>query len=68
MSLGAAVGGLVAAITGAAITVATGAEAVVVAGATGKQIFAWGAAVYNVFVSTIAPILGMELEPIEIEP
>ena len=41
---------------------------IVILGMTGKQIFATGAVLYNVFGMVIAPFFGMEMETIEYEP
>ncbi len=59
-SLGLGVGGLGVAVTGAVM---------VVGGVTGGlQIFAIGALAYNIVAIIIAPFIGAEMEPIEIEP
>lgn len=63
--IGLGVGGALMAGGGAALTLFGGTSAVVL-GATGLEAFAWGAIAFDVFAMLIAPILGMEVEPIEV--
>lgn len=53
-------------ISGAALCI-TGSATTTVAffGMTGKQVFAWGAIMYDVFPMIIAPFLGLEMETLE---
>ena len=67
---GLAVGGAIVATGGAAGSVIVGSATTVipVLGGTGAQTFAIGALAYNAVAMLIAPIFGVEMEPIEIEP
>ena len=69
-TLGIAVGGLVVSGAGAVATIATGSAAtyIPVLGVTAKQTFAIGALAYDVIAMLFAPLLGVEMETIEVEP
>ena len=64
-SLGLAVGGVTAALGGAAIAVGAKIMGAVTLFEGGTQIMAVGGMAYNAFVFFIAPMFGIELEPIE---
>ena len=68
--LGTAAGGLFVSGMGAigGITVGSGTAFIPAFGATGMQTFAFGAVVYDFLVMVFGPLLGLELEPIEVEP
>ena len=68
--LGAAVGGLIVSGIGAASTVVAGTGAILIPafGTTGAQTFAIGALVYDAIAMIFGPIMGVEMEPIEVEP
>ena len=65
MGVGIATAGLVTAALGAAAVVVPSLSSAVAVGVTAKQTFAIGALIYDVFAMTVAPLLGLEMEPIE---
>ena len=69
-AMGLAVGGLVVATIGAGgtVIVASASQIIPLLGGTGPQTFAIGALAYNTVAMLVAPILGLEMEPIEVEP
>jgi len=68
-SVGVASAGALLSIGGAIGTVAAGATTTIAAfGATGPQVFAIGALAYNSVAMFVAPFVGVEMEPIEVEP
>jgi hypothetical protein len=68
--LGTATGGLLVSGMGAlgSIAVGSGAAFIPAFGATGMQTFAFGAVVYDFLGMVFGPLLGLELESIEVEP
>ena len=65
LGMGIATAGIGTAALGAAAVVVPSLASVVAVGATATQTFAIGALVYDVFAIAIAPIFGLEMEPIE---